>query len=55
MCVPIREVPQYVINIILIFSIAAFSSDSGHAALYELNVYTIENNKLIARNVQVRS
>ena len=34
---------------------ATFSSDSRCAALHELNVYTVEDKKLIARNTQVHS
>ena len=36
-----------------IFLSATFSSTSCYAAIHEVNVYTVENDKLIARNTQV--
>ncbi len=36
-----------------IFLSATFSSSSCYAAIHELSVYTVENDKLIARNTQV--
>ena len=45
----------FVKHFFILVSIAKFTSCSCSAAIHELNVYTVESDKLIARNTQVSS